>query len=151
VEGLRIIGAAPSLPPCAFMAYNRGRFNVLYNIRKHDLRPWMVRRFTRSVLRSMKQAGVAKVSVNSRVGHGKQCFVLGSACLHLPIYYSRLSSCTFAFTNRFIHTAELYLVTRVGRKITGRRASRGLVTVKRLYLIFSSTSKLCRWVPNRWL
>lgn len=34
----------------------------------------MVRRFTRSVLRSMKQAGVAKFSVNSRVGYGKQCF-----------------------------------------------------------------------------
>jgi len=34
----------------------------------------MVRRFTRNVLRNMKEAGIAKVSVNRRVGYEKQCF-----------------------------------------------------------------------------
>ena len=61
----------------------------------------MVRRFIGNVLRTIKQAGVAKVSVKSRVGYGKQCF---RALLSL----SRSADLLFTIVIMYIRLRELF-------------------------------------------
>jgi hypothetical protein len=92
------------------------------------------------LLRNIKQVGVAKVSVNSKDGYGKRCF-----CAWFGLYASADVLFTIVimcirFTKCFVHTAELCLITLVGRKITGMLVSRGFAALKRSCPIFDSTA-----------